>query len=93
MAATTALRAISYRTLTPNYIGKAMDCIASSYKNDPFSNALGLEPKDWCEMASMFVERASLKDFSIVAGKPSLLRFMIIYIYTNLDAIIWGNSK
>jgi len=68
MAATTALRAaISYRTLTPNYIGKAMDCIASSYKNDPFSNALGLEPKDWCEMACMFVERASLKDFSIVA--------------------------
>ena len=62
---------IAYRVLTPSYVGKAVDCIAASFANDPFSHVSGLQPADWAAMSGMFVERAATKDISLVASKRS----------------------
>jgi len=58
---------ITYKILTPGYVGKTVDCIANSFAHDPFSLASNLEPRDWAVMSGMFVERAAVKDLSIIA--------------------------
>jgi len=50
---------ITIRALTPSLAGRAIDCVSRSFKHDPFSKALGLEPKDWAAMSGMFIERAA----------------------------------
>lgn len=62
---------ISYRLLSPAFVGRTVDCIAASFAEDPFSKVSGLEPKDWAAMSSMFVERAAEKDFSVIAVNSS----------------------
>ena len=64
-----AARNISYRVLTPSYVGKAVDCIAASFAEDPFSRVCGLQPSDWAAMSGMFVERAATKDISLIASR------------------------
>jgi len=60
---------VSYQTLTPKMVPKAVDCIAVSFanKSDPFTKALGLTQAQWGVMAQMFVQRAADKDLSFVA--------------------------
>eukprot|EP00339_Tiarina_fusa_P007669 CAMPEP_0117045912 /NCGR_PEP_ID=MMETSP0472-20121206/31761_1 /TAXON_ID=693140 ORGANISM="Tiarina fusus, Strain LIS" /NCGR_SAMPLE_ID=MMETSP0472 /ASSEMBLY_ACC=CAM_ASM_000603 /LENGTH=80 /DNA_ID=CAMNT_0004758093 /DNA_START=1 /DNA_END=240 /DNA_ORIENTATION=+ len=58
---------IALRVLTPSYVGKAVDCIANSFADDPFSKVSGLQPADWAAMSGMFVERAATKDLSVIA--------------------------
>lgn len=60
---------IALRVLTPAYVGRAVDCIAASFSEDPFSKVAGLKPADWAAMSGMFVERAATNDLSVVAGK------------------------
>lgn len=59
---------IVLRVLSPAYVGRAVDCIASSFSDDPFSKVAGLQPGDWAAMSGMFVERAATNDLSVVAG-------------------------
>ena len=66
--ASTLAPKISFKILTPGYVGKTVDCIANSFAGDPFSIACNLEPRDWAAMSGMFVERAAVKDLSIIAS-------------------------
>merc|ERR1712137_93987 len=67
MAGSNLAANIAFRRLTPAYVGRAVDCIAASFADDPFSKVSGLQPSDWAAMSGMFVERAALKDLSLVA--------------------------
>jgi GNAT superfamily N-acetyltransferase len=63
------LPSIKYRTLTPNLVGKAVDCIAISFTTpkDPFTKVFEYSQTQWGIMSQMFVERAAESDLSIVA--------------------------
>eukprot|EP01121_Diplochlamys_sp_Union-15-3_P013611 TRINITY_DN4254_c0_g1_i1.p1 TRINITY_DN4254_c0_g1~~TRINITY_DN4254_c0_g1_i1.p1 ORF type:complete len:255 (-),score=23.44 TRINITY_DN4254_c0_g1_i1:31-795(-) len=66
---TTVKPKIIYKTLEPALVGKAMDCISTSFVDnyDPFTKALGLSQTQWGIMSSMFVSRAAELDLSFVA--------------------------
>lgn len=61
--------AVVFKQLTPAYVGSAVDCVAASFLDDPFTKVAKLEPSDWAYISSMFIQRAATKDLSIVAGR------------------------
>ena len=61
----TLVSGIAIRSLTPALVGRAVDCVGRSFQRDPFTRALGLEPKDWAAMSGMFIERAAVNQPAI----------------------------
>ena len=58
---------VIFKKLSPAYVGSAVDCVAASFLDDPFTKVAKLEPSDWAYISSMFIQRAATKDLSIVA--------------------------
>jgi len=68
-APTARVSRVTFETLNPKLVGKAVDCIGVSFanSNDPFSRSLHLTQTQWGVMSQMFVQRAAEKDLSFVA--------------------------